>query len=92
MLDGMTVQVKTSVMPMLVFNAERLFSSDVAILVQYVGEDRQKAAKDPRFRIWGWVGRKEFLASYYTRNFGYGTRLVMDSSSLHPLDSLIEGN
>lgn len=89
-LNETSIQVKTSTLPKLIFNAKHLFKSDVAVLVQYLGNDRQMAEKDPRFQIWGWVSREEFMKNYYTEDFGYGTRLVLDATQLHTLDSLVE--
>ena len=85
---GLRIQVKTSTLPKLIFNAPRLFSADIAILAQYVGEDRKNAQETPQFRIWGWVTKDEFLKNYYSENFGYGDRLVLDAHSLHSLDCL----
>jgi hypothetical protein len=90
MLNNTGIQVKTSELQKLIFNAPRLFKSEIAILAQFVGADKRNAQADPRFVLWGWVDRKEFLTSYYTQNFGYGDRLVLDAPYLHPLDSLLE--
>lgn len=87
---GTTIQVKTSELRKLIFNAKHLFSADVAILAQFIGENKAESQNDPQFRIWGWISRKEFIDNYYAVNFGYGTRLVVDGESLHTLDSLAE--
>lgn len=89
-LNGTTIQVKTSILPKLIFNAKHLFKSDVAVLVQYIGADNRTAHEDPRFQIWGWVDQEEFFKSYYNEDFGYGRRLVFDAVCLHSLDSLTE--
>lgn len=85
---GLKIQVKTSTLPKLIFNAPRLFSADIAILAQYVGEDRKNAQATPMFRIWGWTTKKEFLEKYYNENYGYGDRFVLDAHELHALDCL----
>jgi len=90
MLNKTGIQVKTSELQKLIFNAPRLFKSEIAILVQFIGADKKNAKDDPRFLIWGWTERKEFMQQYYTQNFGYGERLVLDAPYLHPLDSLLE--
>jgi hypothetical protein len=87
---GNTIQVKTSTLKSLIFNHPRLFKSDLAVLVQFIGADKRKAEDDPRFVIWGWMERKEFLDKHYTRNFGYGNRLVVDAENLLPLDMIEE--
>jgi hypothetical protein len=89
-LGKFSIQVKTSTLDKLIFNAKHLFKSDVAILVQYIGKDRQKAAEDPRFVIWGWIEREVFLKEYYPVDYGHGTRLVYDAIYLHTLDDLVE--
>jgi hypothetical protein len=89
-LGSTTIQVKTSELQKLIFNADYLFKSDVAILAQFVGKDKKVSYEDPRFMIWGWVEKDEFLQGYYNQDFGYGTRLVFDAVKLHALDSLVE--
>jgi hypothetical protein len=88
-LDGQTIQVKTSTLKSLIFNASHLFTADLAILVQFIGQDKKEAEKDPRFIVHGWIDKEQFLDIHYKKNFGYGVRLVVDSNKLSPLDSLI---
>lgn len=83
---GNTVQVKTSTLKALIFNAPHLFKSDMAILVQFIGEDKRQAEKDPRFVIWGWMSREDFMEKHYAHNYGYGERMVVDSEYMLPLD------
>lgn len=85
---GNTVQIKTSTLKSLIFNSAKLFKSDIAILVQFIGADKRQAEKDPRFVIWGWISREEFLETHYTKNYGYGERLVVDSEYLRALDEV----
>ena len=87
---GNTVQVKTSTLKSLIFNAPHLFKSDLAVLVQFIGADKRKAEEDPRFIIWGWMSREDFLAKHYLHNYGYGDRLVVDFEHLLPLDMVEE--
>jgi hypothetical protein len=88
--QGKTVQVKTSTLKSLIFNAAHLFKSDIAILVQFIGKDKTESWKDPRFLVWGWISRKEFMANHYTHDFGYGERLVLDFNNLTNIQSLME--
>jgi len=88
--NGTTIQVKTSQLKSLIFNAARLFKSDIAILVQYVGNDKTKSEQDPRFKIWGYIDKETFLSNHYKKDYGYGERLVMDVQDLHPIEELIE--
>ena len=87
-VDGTTIQVKTSQLKSLIFNASWQFKSDIAVLVQYVGEDKTKSEEDPRFIIWGYVDRDTFKANHYKKDYGYGERLVMDAKDLLPIESL----
>lgn len=89
-IGSTSIQVKTSELTKLIFNAKHLFKSDVAVLAQFVGKDKRKAQEDPRFLIWGWIERKEFMRDYYTHDFGYGMRLIVDAEYMHTLDSLVE--
>lgn len=88
--NAASIQVKTSTLQQLLFNAAPLFKSDVAILAQFIGADKQHAEDDPRFRIWGYIERKEFMQKYYKIDHGYGVRLALDAGQLHPLEFLVE--
>lgn len=85
---GKNIQVKTSTLPQLIFNAPELFVSDIAVLVQFFG-DKQLPHVDSRFELVGWVTREVFLANHYKHDYGYGTRLVMDANQLQPIEVLI---
>ena len=85
---GKNIQVKTSTLPQLIFNAAELFVSDIAVLVQFYG-DKQLPHVDSEFDLVGWVTRESFLANHYLHDYGYGTRLVMDANQLQPIESLI---
>ena len=87
---GKTVQVKTSTLPTLIFNSARAFSADIAILVEYVGNDRANANLDPRFVVHGWITREEFMVHHHNHDYGYGVRLTMDSYTLYPLQDLVD--
>lgn len=84
-----TIQVKTSELKSLIFNAKHLFKSDVAILVQFIGKNKKESWKDPRFIVLGWISREEFLNKYHTHDFGYGTRLVLNADELLPIQQLM---
>jgi hypothetical protein len=87
-LNGTTIQVKTSKLPKMIFNHHLGFSTDIAVLAQYIGEDNRHAEYDPRFLIWGWIDKEGFMEKYYPYDFGYGTRLVVESIQLNPIDKL----
>lgn len=87
-VGDITIQVKTSQLKSLIFNAPWLFKSDIAILVQFVGEDKTRSEEDPRFVIWGYVDKATFKQNHYKRDYGYGERLVMDAKDLLPIESL----
>lgn len=84
---GKNIQVKTSTLDKLIFNAGHLFVSDYAVLVQFVG-DKQFPHVDGKFRILGWIDRETFLAKHYNHDYGYGVRLVMDADQLKPIEEL----
>jgi hypothetical protein len=85
---GKNIQVKTSTLPQLIFNAPELFVSDYAVLVQFFG-DKQLPHVDSKFSLIGWTTRELFLANHYKHDYGYGIRLVMDANQLQPIEVLI---
>jgi hypothetical protein len=85
---GKNIQVKTSTLSQLIFNAPELFVSDVAVLVRFYG-DKQLPHVDSKFEVLGWITRESFLANHYLHDYGYGTRLVMDANQLKPMEELI---
>ena len=85
---GKTIQVKTSGLANLIFNAPELFVSDIAVLVQFFG-DKKLPHVDSHFDVRGWISREDFLANYYLYDYGYGTRLVMDAEQLRPMEVLL---
>lgn len=87
-VSGKTIQVKTSQLTSLIFNAPWLFKTDIAIMVQFVGQDKTRSWEDPQFKIWGYIDRETFLANHYKKNYGYGERLVMDAKDLIPIEEL----
>ena len=86
---GKNIQVKTSTLDKLIFNAPELFVSDYAVLVQFFG-DKQLPHVDSKFSILGWTTRELFLANHYKHDYGYGIRLVMDADQLQPIEVLID--
>lgn len=80
-INGKTVQVKTSITNQLIFNAKNLFSADYAILVQLIG-DRTNPHIDSYFRIWGDISKEKFLDVCFEKDYGYGTRYVCNYSDL----------
>ena len=89
-LNGISIQVKTSKLPKLIFNKESDFSTDIAVLSQFVGKDNRHAEDDPVFHLWGWITKEDFMEKYYPHDFGYGTRLVVESIQLEPIEELKE--
>lgn len=77
-LDGMSVQIKTSTRPLLIFNDAGCFSSDSAILVQLLGDRNCPESPESVWRVWGIVSRARFMRLCYEHDFGYGVRLVLD--------------
>ena len=63
---------------------------EVAILAQFVGEDKTKSHEDPKFLLHGWITRKAFMKYFYRYDFGYGERLIVDAPLLDPLSELLE--
>ena len=85
---GRSIQVKTSTLPQLIFNASYLFISDYAVLVRFIG-DKQLPHVDSKFEIMGWVEREIFLAKHFNHDYGYGVRLVMNADQLKPIEELL---
>ena len=84
---GLTWQIKTSSMRKLIFNSEKDFVSDGAVLVHHLAS-KQKVFDTPIFDVVGGISRKRFLNLYYEHDFGYGTRLVVDSDVLVDLEKI----
>jgi hypothetical protein len=87
-VNGTTIQVKTSQLKSLIFNQLWQFKSDIAILVQYVGADKTKSEDDPQFIIVGYIDKATFKEKHYRKDYGYGERYVMDAQDLIPIESL----
>lgn len=85
---GKTIQVKTSTLSSLIFNAPELFVSDIAVLCIFEG-DKVLPHVDGKFTVSGWIDRQTFLDSHYKRDYGYGMRLVMDANQLKPIEDLV---
>lgn len=85
---GKNIQVKTSTLDKLIFNAADLFVSDMAVLVQFFG-DKQLPHVDGEFILKGWIDRETFLDKHYNHDYGYGIRLVMDADQLRPIEELV---
>lgn len=82
--NNKTIQVKTSTLPSLIFNSPDLFTADIAILVQLVG-DRQNPHINAQYHILGQIRREDFEKRAYQKDYGYGTRYVVDSEYLMPV-------
>jgi len=81
------IQVKTSTLPQLIFNAPELFSADIAVLVHFTG-DKVLPHVDGIYDVLGWIDRETFLAKHYNHDYGYGMRLVMNADQLKPMEEL----
>lgn len=86
---GKNIQVKTSTLDKLIFNAANLFVSDYAVLVQFLG-DKVLPHVDSSFLLLGWIDRETFLANHYNHDYGYGVRLVMNADQLRPMEELLD--
>jgi len=84
---GLSWQIKTSSMRKLIFNSEKDFVADGAVLVHHLAT-KQKVFVEPVFDVVGAIGRNKFFDLYYEQDFGYGTRLVVDSESLIDLHKI----
>lgn len=88
--NGARFQVKTSATGSLIFNSAYHFKCENALFIQFVGKDKARSHEDPRFRVWGWITRDDFLKNCYENNYGYGNRLVLDYPSLYSIQSLVK--
>ena len=80
-INGKTVQVKTTVTKQLIFNSKESFSADYAILVTLIG-DRTQPHINSYFIVWGDISQEKFLSICFEKDFGYGLRYVCNSSHL----------
>jgi hypothetical protein len=80
-INGKTVQVKTTVTRQLIFNSKESFSAEYAILVTLIGE-RTQPHINSHFIVWGDISQKKFLEICFEKDFGYGLRYVCNSSDL----------
>lgn len=76
-INNHKIQVKTSTLDKLIFNALELFTADYAVLVTLIG-DRQQPHINSRFKIWGAISREDFMRVCYKKDYGYGVRYVCD--------------
>jgi hypothetical protein len=89
-INGKTIQVKTTVTKQLIFNSKELFTADYAILVTLVG-DRTQPHIDSHFIVWGDISRDKFLEVCYEKDYGYGVRYVCNTNDLsRDLDGISE--
>jgi len=80
-INGKTVQVKTTITRQLIFNAKELFSADYAILVTLIG-DRTQPHVNSHFIVWGDISKDRFLEICTEKDFGYGVRYVCNIDDL----------
>lgn len=84
-INGRKIQVKTSTLNKLIFNALELFTADYAILVTLIG-DRQQPHINSKFKIWGAISKEDFKKVCYQKDYGYGMRFVCDTKYLELKD------
>ena len=89
-LCGFSCQIKSSTLPLLIFNDAGCFSSDSAVLVQLLGDRQRPDASDSVWRVWGVVSRKKFFNLCYERDFGYGSRLCLGVDFLTGPDAFLQ--
>lgn len=80
-INNKKIQVKTSTLNKLIFNALELFTADYAILVTLIG-DRQQPHINSKFKIWGGISKEDFIQVCYQKNYGYGMRFVCNAEHL----------
>jgi hypothetical protein len=80
-INGKTVQVKTTITRQLIFNSRQSFSAEYAILVTLVG-DRTQPHIDSHFIVWGDISQEKFLNICFEKDFGYGVRYVCNLEDL----------
>lgn len=79
--DNACIDVKCSSTGDLIFDTMDKFGADIAVLCQ--------VTSDPTVvEIQGWVSRIEFNFKHRIKDYGYGERLVMNRSELHPIEQL----
>lgn len=89
---GFRIEVKTINGINLIFRDLSFFlkNADVAIMAQYVGNERNQPDQDPQFVIHGWCSRKDFVTHHQMRDFGYGLNAYVPSHRLRPLSTLAQ--
>jgi hypothetical protein len=80
-INNKKIQVKTSTLDKLIFNALELFTADYAILVTLIG-DRQQPHINSKFKIWGAISKEDFMRVCYQKDYGYGVRFVCDTEHI----------
>jgi len=83
-INNKKIQVKTSTLNKLIFNALELFTADYAVLVTLIG-DRQQPHINSKFRIWGAISKEDFKQVCYQKDYGYGVRFVCNTEHLVPI-------
>jgi len=70
---GIRIQTKVGKGTSLIFFKLEHFkiTADVAIFAEFLG-NRDEPDLDPRFKVWGWCSRKDFVNNYEMRDFGFG--------------------
>jgi len=79
--DEVSIDVKFSnnINGPLIFDTAEKFKADCAILVC--------RTDDPRvMKIAGWMGKRDFCSRAYSKDFGYGKRLVVDQKDLYLIE------
>ena len=79
-LGDMSVDVKTSKKPQLIFD-KKAFKAEAAVAFQQTGQDDV-------LDLMGWLTKTDFNKKCYLHDFGNGERGVVDSENLSPIESL----
>lgn len=86
---GVRIQTKVGAGPSLIFYKLKHFktTADVAIFAEFLG-NRDEPDLDPRFKVWGWCAREDFVNNYKVRDFRFGDNCYISGPKLRPLSSL----
>lgn len=79
-VDGETYEVKTTTYnpPYLRFNRMKDFNTDWAVLCHYIDAET--------INVVGKINKKDFEKKFFWRNFGFGTRVCVDTESMIELE------
>ena len=79
-LGDMSVDVKTSMKPQLIFD-KKGFKAEAAVAFQQTDQDDV-------LDLMGWITKADFNKKFYLHDYGRGERGVVDGENLNPIESL----